>query len=298
MFADIPGSKEWKHIEPLTKGWSKDKKFHVVDKSGREMLLRISDSDLYDKKKRQFELLKKVENLCISASAPIYFGVLKDGRVYTLLTWLRGEDAEVVLPTKTPQEAYTLGLQAGQAMYRLHQIDIPKEDWSWERRYINKIEKKIENFKICPVDLPKKQLIIDYVTENLHLVHNRPTRFEHGDFHCGNMIVSDTGIGIIDFDKNKTADPYDEFKPFCWNVYANPQFENGIIHGYFAGDVPEDFFPVLSLYAAEYLLSHITWAMHFGDAEVKTAKKLYDDILRWFSDFQSTVPSWYQNNCK
>lgn len=72
-------------------------------------------------------------------------------------------------------------------------------------------------------------------------VKHRPTLFQHGDYHCGNMIVNSGRIGIIDFDKNSAADPYDEFKCFCWNVYANRHFEKGIIDGYFEGRPPKEF---------------------------------------------------------
>ena len=52
-------------IEPLTKGWSKDKKYILTSKD-KKYLLRLSNISLYNKKKEQFELLKKIEKLDIN----------------------------------------------------------------------------------------------------------------------------------------------------------------------------------------------------------------------------------------
>ena len=44
-------------VVPLLKGWSRDKKY-ILESSGVERyVLRLSDNDLYEKKKNQFELL-------------------------------------------------------------------------------------------------------------------------------------------------------------------------------------------------------------------------------------------------
>ncbi len=284
--------------EPLLKGWSSDKKYRLSSVGGENYLLRISDGELFDKKKKQFELLKKIEKLGINASKPVCFGTLSDGSVYTLLTWLDGYDAEQVLSDMEPESAYSLGVDAGRTMKKLHGVDIVTDRFSWWEHYKAKIERKIRNFRENAVKLPKKELVIEFVLDNMKFAEDRPVLFQHGDYHCGNMIVNSkrNKIGIIDFDKNGIADPYDEFKCFCWNVYANPDFENGIINGYFDGNIPKDFWNILSLYAAESLLGHITWAMRFGEKEIETAKKVYNDMLIWFDDFNTIIPKWYADS--
>lgn len=279
--------------EPLLKGWSRDKKFRLFSSDGEKFLLRISDGELYGKKKKQFELLEKIDDLRINASKPVFFGTLFDGSVYTVLTWLDGEDAEKVLPEVTAEKAFSLGVDAGRTMKKLHDVEIDTDGFSWWELYKKKIERKIKNFRENDIELPKKELVVDFVLSNMHYAKDRPALFQHGDYHCGNMIVNGNGIGVIDFDKNGIADPYDEFKCFCWNVYANPDFENGMINGYFDFKIPDDFWHVLSLYAAESLLGHITWAMRFGEKEINTAKKVYNDMLFWFDDFNIKIPKWH-----
>lgn len=62
-------------FKPLDKGWSKDKKY-IITTDKEKYLLRISDISLYEKKKKQFELLQQLERLDINCSRPIAFGVL------------------------------------------------------------------------------------------------------------------------------------------------------------------------------------------------------------------------------
>lgn len=40
----------FKTKNPIIKGWSSDKKFHVADNEGRNFLLRLSDIKEYEKK--------------------------------------------------------------------------------------------------------------------------------------------------------------------------------------------------------------------------------------------------------
>ena len=48
-------------VKPLLKGWSGDKKYILENGDEERYVLRLSKSDLYEKKKNQFELLKKIE---------------------------------------------------------------------------------------------------------------------------------------------------------------------------------------------------------------------------------------------
>ncbi|MBS7259266.1 MAG: hypothetical protein KIG25_02360 [Eubacteriales bacterium] len=41
-FNDIPGYSSRKAVEPISKGWSSDKKYRIITDLGEELLLRIS----------------------------------------------------------------------------------------------------------------------------------------------------------------------------------------------------------------------------------------------------------------
>ena len=282
--------------EPLNKGWSRDKKFVLTAFSGEKFLIRISNSALYEKKKKQFELLQLIKELNINCSKPIEFGVFSSGEVYTLLSWLEGYSAEEVVGNMTDEQAYNIGVESGKLLQKLHAVPVELSKQSWEERYYEKMERKFIALDNCEIALPKKNIIVDFARENMYLVKDREQTFCHSDYHLGNMIVNNGKIGVIDFDKNAVADPYDEFKPFCWNVFASEYFETGLINGYFNDDIPKDFFKVLALYASESLISHLPWATTFGQTEIETALKVTNAVLLWYNDFSLTVPTWYKGS--
>ena len=280
-------------VEPLTKGWSKDKKY-ILFSQDKKYLLRFSNISLYNKKKEQFELLKKIEKLDINCSRPVEFGKLDEENIYMILTYLEGESCEDVLPRLTNEEAYKLGIEAGQVLQKLHNIPVDTSNMSWKEKYKEKIPRKIKALKECKYKLPLEDFLIDYFISKSYLMEDRPLKFSHGDFHAGNMIVHKGKIGIIDFDKNTISDPYDELKPFCWNVFKSEYFETGLINGYFNNKIPEDFFKILKYYSVESLISQLPWSVQFGEEDIKTAYKVYDAMIKWWGNFNLDVPTWYK----
>ena len=291
----IPGYDTWVSIEKLTKGWSVDTKYIVKDKDGKTFLLRITSMDLYEKKAKQFKVLKEVEKLGINASKPVSFGQLNESELYTILTWLEGEDAEVAVAKLSDEEAYKLGIEAGKVLKLLHKIPVDKSnELSWWEKYKTKMVRKINALEECPIKIEGKDFLIEYMNKHMHLVENREQTFTHADFHVGNLIVHDGKIGVIDFDKNVIADPYDEFKPFIWNVRVSEYFQTGLINGYFDNNVPEDFFPILALYAVEHLISFIPWAMKFGKDQIEKGHQMQRDVMKWYDNMNLIIPTWYK----
>ncbi len=298
MFEEIKNSENWKIIEPVKKGWSSDQKYYIKTFGNQELLLRISDKSLLEKRSEQFALLKKVNELNINAPKPIDFGVLNDKQIYTLLSWVPGESAETAILDYTPDEQYSLGIDAGKIMAKIHSVPVEYDGPNWSEIYYKKMKRKIKNVNDCSVILPNKDLIIKYIEENIHLVENREMKCAHGDFHLGNMVIDNGKIGVIDFDKLGVSDPYDDFKPYCWNVFRSCHFETGLIDGYFNSKVPNSFFKILSLYSAESLISHLPWATTFGETEVKTALNVAKHSLEWFNHYEDIVPSFYLGELK
>ena len=120
---DIPLYSSFKSIEPLNKGWSDDKKFYIETYDNKKLLLRLSDISLYERKKNDFEIMKKVSSLGVPMSIPIAFGTCNNGAsVYYLLSWIDGEDAETLIPRLSLLEQYKLGLKSGELLKIIHSI--------------------------------------------------------------------------------------------------------------------------------------------------------------------------------
>jgi serine/threonine-protein kinase len=294
MLAELSGKYGFEEIKKINKGWSQDEKYYITSATGTKYLLRLSDMSQYDRKKRQFELLQEVQKLGLNTPQPVEFGSYDQNRLFTLLTFLEGEDANDVLQRVDVKTQYSLGFDAGLILKKIHTLPASPDAMDWEERMNRKFTKKLSDLENLHIDLPFRDLLVAYVQVNRHLFKNRKQVFQHGDYHSGNMVVNDGKIGIIDFDRNDSGDPFEEFKCYCWNVYASPYFATGLIDGYFEGEVPSDFFPLLKLYSAEALLGHITWAQKFGEEEVKTAYKVLYDTIHWFDHFRLDRPTWYR----
>ena len=59
-FERIPNSNDWVNLEVLSKGYSGDKKYKVVDRESNKFLLRISNVSTYESRKKQYDLLCKL----------------------------------------------------------------------------------------------------------------------------------------------------------------------------------------------------------------------------------------------
>jgi aminoglycoside phosphotransferase (APT) family kinase protein len=193
----------------------------------------------------------------------------------------------------TPTRQYETGLEAGRLMRQLHALEPQQSNGEWWTFYEAKMKRRLNALYDLSEPIIKQDLLVSFIEQNIDLVRDRPLAFQHGDFHVGNMLINDNGIALIDFDRSSMADPYDEFKPFVWNVQISPWFESGMVNGYFNDDIPSDFFPILALYAAESLISHIPWAMKYGETELHVAHQVAKDVLTWYDDFKRVIPRWY-----
>ena len=132
LYNEIPDSCKWQIVEPINKGWSNDQKYYIRSTDGRELLLRISDISQYENKKKDFEAIKRLDNLDILISRPINFGICNNGQsVYSLLTWITGKDAEHILPELNSKDQYRLGVKAGEILRIIHQVPAAKNQISW-----------------------------------------------------------------------------------------------------------------------------------------------------------------------
>jgi len=298
-FLGISGSEKWLRTELVDKGWSKDTKYHVWAGDGSQLLLRVSDISMLDRKNREYEVMRMLDNCDILMSRPVDFGACDDGRrIFILLTWLDGEEANDVLPTLSAKEQYDLGLSAGRALRKIHAIPAPTDLEEWATRFNRKIDRNIRMHAECELKIEGADRAISFINENRPLLSDRPQTFQHGDYHVGNMVITpERRIGVIDFDRFDYGDPWEEFNRICWCARVSGHFASGRINGYFDGDVPEEFFRLMALYIASNMLSTMPWAIPFGDAEIRTAQALVCSILDWYDGFRTYMPKWYMSTC-
>ncbi len=280
--------------EPITKGWSSDKKYKITDGGGTSYLLRISAPETYDAKKTEFEMMCRTAETGIPMCTPIAFGLTDEG-VCAVQKWIEGCDLETVLPTMPKEEQYRLGYDAGVYLAKIHTVPSPDGIEDWDVHFNRKIDRKLRMYAECPLKYEGGEAFVNYLENHRHLLADRPQTFHHGDFHVGNMML-DTGgnLVVIDFNRADFGDPWEEFNRIVWSAQCSPVFASGCVDGYFADGVPMLFWRLLALYIASNTLSSLPWAIPFGEDEIATMRRQADEVLLWYDGMRRVVPSWYQ----
>ena len=226
---NIPGFSEWSDISPIDKGWSEETKFRVKTPSGDYHLVRISDTHDFNQRKLEFHAVKRLSLTHLNISHPVDFGLASSGDfVYSIYTWVEGDDAELEIPKLTPMKQYEYGRKAGIILREIHTNPAPPETPSYAQRFIRKIERFVPLYREMEIHLDYGDEVIDYLHGNVQLLNNRPLSLQHGDFHLGNMVLSrqkDTGhreLGIIDFNRLSYGDPWEDFERCYFTTRREP----------------------------------------------------------------------------
>lgn len=298
LIEDVDGDTEqmqkFTNMTEIKRGFSSDRKFCVADTRGCKYFLRISALENAERKATEFEQAKAIQRLGIPMCTPLDFEIRDDG-VYSLYSWIDGEDARTALRHLSLKNQYDYGAKAGRIQSILHTLPAPLDTPKWETRYNTKLDVKLEKYKTCPYKYKNGDMLIDYVVSNRHLLANRPSTYQHGDYHVGNMMIGNDGkLYIIDFfDRNDFGDPWEDIKPITWDVAVSPAFANGRINGYFSNNIPIDFWRLLALYVCAGILSSLPWAVPFGNSEVEVMNRLASEVMMWYDNMKNVVPSWF-----
>ena len=281
---------------PIEKGWSPAKKYRAVTASGENYLLRIEPRERISRSSSHYLHMRNVEKLGIPMSIPLEEGVCPEGG-YLIQSWIEGKDAEEALPGLSPEQQYAYGLEAGQILRKIHAIPAPPEVKSWGEYINRKIDRKLEGYAACELKYDQGEELIAFIQSHRHLLSDRPQTFQHGDYHCGNMMIDTNGqLTIIDFDKWDYGDPWEEFNRIVWCAKCSPAFASGRIDGYFDGPVPDEFWQLLALYMTYNTIGSLAWAIPFGEDEIQVMRRQAADLLQWYDHFHIIVPNWYRSD--
>jgi aminoglycoside phosphotransferase (APT) family kinase protein len=292
----IEGHENFISIQKIDIGWSSDQKYDVKTKQGQRYVLRVSDIKHYEFKKKEYEVIKLFSTLGFDMSQPIHFGKAEDDSFcYMLLSYVEGESLEDALPKLDEHKQYQLGLEAGSILKKIHQLQVPdafKHDVHIQTKKLN----QLHAYETSNLRMPGDQQVIDFIKKHIHLMGNQPSTFQHGDFHPGNLILTnDFRVGVIDFNRWDVLDPYEEFyKLECFSSAISIPFSKGQIDAYFNHHIPRDFWETLAVYAAHVAVYSIKWAEKFGEEDVNHMKKMYYMILDHYDNFNHIIPSWYR----
>jgi aminoglycoside phosphotransferase (APT) family kinase protein len=295
---DIPGYANWEIVKKIEAGWSNDKKYFIIDRSGNLLLLRTSDISLAEAKKKEFQMIKRCNSLHFEMSKAIVFGYCNNQKnVFMLLSWVEGIALSKILDHYPENEQYELGLKAGKILKEIHSMPVDGSDLSGID-IKEKIYQKLERYENSNVRLENDQFAIDYVRNNIYKINPLPPVYQHGDFHVGNLLLTpDKQVGVIDFNRWDCGDRYEEFyKLQSFDVEISIPFSIGQIDAYFERQPPEEFWEALAVYVAYTGLYSILWAEQFGESEKNGMRKRCLDSFDDYDKFNTVIPRWYTDN--
>lgn len=293
---DIPSYEDFAKVEPITKGWSDDKKYYVEMQSGERCLLRISDIAEYEMKKTEFEVMKKMSVYGIKMSRPVDFGVCDYGKsVYQLLSWCDGEEAKEVLYRFSEKEQYAFGKKAADILKIMEKIDRKEPSDKWAKIYRKRVKKDIELYHKCGERFDGDEIILSYLKENFSCISKRPIALMHEDFQTDNMVISPDGeLYIIDFQMCGMTDPYLVLTGVGVSAEFCPAFAMGQMDGYFKDGLPNDFWEKYNYYMIVEMLYAFTVGVKMEE-ERDGSLHMFDKIVRNIQNGSLNVPEWYRH---
>ncbi|MCU9614624.1 aminoglycoside phosphotransferase family protein [Caldibacillus lycopersici] len=293
---EIPNSERWRKIEHVHKGWSNDEKYFVVDEQGNRLLLRIAEARVKNSKQAELEMIRLCNQFTFPMSRVIDFGTCQnEDYVYMLLTWVDGAPLEDCIHSLSETKQYELGIEAGSYLKQIHSLPVTKDVSDWEKKMQQKIMKRIEEYVYSPYTVEGDAVVVDFVTEHLHLLKGVRKVYQHGDFHIGNLVYTvDRKIGVIDFNRCDIGDYVEEFyKVQQFDREVSIPFARGKIDGYFGGTPTLAFWQRQALYVAYASLYSILWSVPFGEKSVAEMVDRFQLVRKDYQDFQTVIPLWY-----
>lgn len=293
---DITGCGTFAKIEPIDKGWSGDKKYYVENIKGQKFLLRVSDISEYEIKKSEFDIMKRIFSTGIKMSEPVDFGKCNNGKcVYLLLKWCEGNEAKEILPSLSLGEQYAYGCEAGKILKRMEKIEYHSPSPDWGKNYGNKVAGYISTYRNCHKKLFGDDMLLSFLDKHSGCLKQRSASLLHADFQSDNMVISPTKeLYIIDFQGSGTVDPYYALAGVMVTAEVSPEFSTGQLHGYFDGDVPDDFWELNAFYTAAESLNAFAVAVTLGQEEIDYANRMMAKAFEWLDNLNRLIPVWYR----
>lgn len=294
----IPFLQTSTRIDPITKGFSTDKKYLVSFANRSRLILKTASIDQWERKQTECAILRELQSHHVKASIPVDSGTLEDQHLcYVLFSYLDGNDASEMLPAYSEDEQYAIGFTAGQELAKMHRLSAPPAIQPWNMRASQKHQKYAAAYQNCGIRLKNDSNILDFIESASPLMKARPNTFQHDDFHVGNLIVKEKEyVGAIDFNRFDWGDPiHDFYKLGLFSREVSIPFCIGQLHGYFNQQNPPDtFWKLYNLYMAMSLFSGLVWSIRVTPHLVDQMTERIYSILEDHQYFESEKPLWYR----
>lgn len=281
----------------ITKGFSPDKKYRVRTPSGSQFLLRVVSADKMERTRTEYHLIQQLHRAQVMVPQPITYGYWEDLRVgFYVLSFIEGQDAEEALRHYSADTQWQVGVAAGRDLYRMHQLHAPPEVAPWYPRVLQKIRASVGAYRQLGMTIPGAGRIIDFIEQSEPYLRDRPSGFQHDDFHVANIIIAgDQYAGVIDFNRWDWGDPIHDFLKiafFSWPTSV--PFSIGQLQGYFGHKaISDELWHLYSLYVAVSLFASMVWTMRVAPERIEDMMVRIHRVLDDHRYFETLRPTWF-----
>lgn len=295
VLKNIPNSHKWKNIRKIEGGFDDCLKYYF-EYDNKKYIVKIFSNNNYEKKKREYCILQKMQEVDFIKPTPITLGKLDENNYYYILTWVEGKTLTEYCENKSEKELYDIGLKIGDIITKIHEVKVREVDLS---NKISKIENKMDKFKKVKKDYT--DVAVNFLEKEYNKLTSQPISIVHGDLNQDNIIVDDNGnIGIIDFGNADIDYSYQDLHQVqMYNRFLSIPLSVGIINGYLKEKENTTFWESFKIYSAYFCLSKILWAHKFDDESLisEMLKRSKQTVID-FNYFKSEKPLWYSERMK
>lgn len=276
---------DYKLVGSISSGASPVLKY-VLKKDNKLYLLRLYNTDFFQSRINAFNNMKLLSQKGIKVPQVMEYSELSHEKYsYAIIEYIEGTPLDKIL---TPENEEFYGELVGKRLRDFHKVST--KPINVQDKYLRSIEKKIKRITDQKTDINLDELI-KYIDQNKQYLEGTTSSIIHGDFHPGNLILSEDDIYFIDLDVCKENHPYSDLSSNADNNEYR-KFYSSLINSYFDNSPPEDFWRIYNLYGIMYLLDYILYSKREG-IPLSIAEEKIEEFLKNNNHF-STEPTWYK----
>lgn len=276
-------------ISKINSGASSVEKYKVY-KDGKYYLLRLFDVRFMNSR---YKALYNIETLYMNGiNVPKVYekGILNDTKGYALLDWIDGISLDEILISSELEIQY--GKIAADELIKMHNVKTNDKVMIYDK-YIKSFKNKVNKIASLEIEYFFIDLFKDYVNENSKLLNElNSNSIIHGDFHPGNIVISNNKLVFIDLDVCKISTPWEDLASNTCNMNF-PNFYSSVVLNYFNGNIPKEFWKTYYLYGCLYTLDYILYTLRTEGKTLKDGIEKMNTFLDFTDKFQNEMPKWF-----
>lgn len=280
--------KDYIVVKSLDTGASSVKKY-IITKSGIKYLLRLYNVKFMKSRYETFNNMKFLLKRGINVPNVYEYGELPNSKYgYAIIQWIDGIPLNNKLLTE--KENFTYGKLAGSELLKFHDVSM-SSDVDIYKKYYNSLYKKINKIANLNIHFNTKEME-NFISSHISLLKNQKCSIIHGDFHPGNIVISNDRLYFIDLDVCKKDLPWSDLTTNSCNM-DYPLFYTSVIYEYFKGNIPNEFWIIYNLYGCLYCLDYLLYCVRMNNKTVNDGIEKINEFLKFTNNLSLLEPEWF-----